>query len=179
MLHVREGASRRGRMRQSRGTCGWARQGLRLGRGRGRCRRDPPAAATPSPRALLSQPPVLGSGAGAVGFWLGPARVGGAERLVPIPLASRVPWLFIPRALAFCSSLVLPRPAYSADRHMSSCYQPADTPGQLHVGVTRAEAPLPLYLESCSKSAPRFVVLYLLEQALCLWGSYLTSLSLR
>lgn len=99
VLHVREGASRRGRMRQSRGTCGWARQGLRLGRGRGRCRRDPPEAVTPSPRALLSQPPVLGSGAGAVGFWLGPARVGGAERLVPIPLASRVPWLFIPRAI--------------------------------------------------------------------------------
>lgn len=52
---------------------------------------------------------------------------------------------------------------------MSSCCERADTPGQLHVGVTRAEAPLPLYLESCSKSAPRFVVLYLLEQALCLW----------
>lgn len=64
-LRVLEGASRRGRMRQSRGTCGWARQGLRLGSGRGGSRRDRPQQFSPLPAPLLSQPPVLGSRAGA------------------------------------------------------------------------------------------------------------------
>lgn len=160
-LRVLEGASRRGRMRQSRGTCGWARQGLRLGSGRGGSRRDRPQQFSPLPAPLLSQPPVLGSRAG--GFWLGPERVGARRRtarkgLSGYPLPPGRPGSLYPGRLAFCSSQVLPRRPppprpHCADGHMSSCYERADTPGQLHVGVTRAEAPLPLYLESCSKSA--------------------------
>ncbi|XP_010850702.1 PREDICTED: uncharacterized protein LOC104997555 [Bison bison bison] len=152
--------------------CGW--EGGGDGAGGTRPKQLRPLPAPCSPSHLCWAPGRAPSASGS-------AQHGWAVRkgLSPSPLPPGCPGSLYPGRLAFCSSLVLPRPPYCADRHMSSCYQPADTPGQLHVGVTRAEAPLPLYLESCSKPAPRFVVLYLLEQALCLWGSSLTSLSLR
>ncbi|CAI9177643.1 unnamed protein product [Rangifer tarandus platyrhynchus] len=72
VLRVREGASRCGRMRQSRGTCGWARQGLRLGWGRGGRRWGPPAAVKACPRAAVL--PAICAG-----------LQGGRRRLLPQP----------------------------------------------------------------------------------------------
>lgn len=114
VLRVREGASRRGRMRQSRGTCGWARQGLRLGWGRGGRRRGPPAAVKPCPRAAAL--PATSAGLqGGRRLLLPRPRVGARRRtartsLSGSPLPPGRPGSLCPGRLAFCSSLVLPRP---------------------------------------------------------------------
>lgn len=135
--------------------------GAAAGKWEGREPAGPPAAVQPSPRAAALPATCAGLQGGRL---LARPSAGGRaqahrpERLVRIPLASRAPWLFIPRAIGvlfFAGPSTPPAPPrpHCADGHMSSCYERADTPGQLHVGVTRAEAPLPLYLESCSKSA--------------------------
>ena len=143
--------------------------GAAAGPGRG------PRQLRPGPAPLLSQPPVLGSGAGAVGFCLGPgwARAGAppGQACPDPPCLQAALALYAPgdwrSALGWSFH---PRRPHCADRHMSSCYQPADTPGQLHVGVTRAEAPLPRCIWRAVLSQPLDLLSYTCWNKHCVFG---------
>lgn len=128
--------------------------GAAAGKWEGREPAGPPAAVQPSPRAAALPATCAGLQSGWARAGAPPGKACPDTPCLQGALALYTPgdWRSVLRRSFHAARPPPPRP-HCADGHMSSCYERADTPGQLHVGVTRAEAPLPLYLESCSKSA--------------------------